>query len=123
MIAFRNGVVTMRERKELNVSIGQRIHSARENAGITQEKLSEKIDTSVQYISDLERGVTGASVATLIKICKTLSVSSDYLLMGDEGNIPLDISKKLHSLTPSEQKLMNAGIDILLEAFHINDSQ
>lgn len=52
----------MREKKEINIKIGEHVKKARERAGITQEQLAEKTDVSPQYISDLERGVAGISV-------------------------------------------------------------
>ena len=74
----------MKERKELNIQIGERVKISRESAGLTQEKLAEYVDVSIQYISDLERGVVGASLKTMIKICTVLKVSSDYILMGKQ---------------------------------------
>ena len=50
----------MREKKQLNIEIGERIKDAREQKGRTQEWLAEQIGVSPQYISDLERGVVGA---------------------------------------------------------------
>lgn len=112
----------MKEKKELNIHIGERIHKARENASYTQEKLAEKIEVSVQYISDLERGVVGTSIQTLIKICHALSVSSDYILMGYSAEAePLDLSVRLQALSPKERKLMEANINLMLDAFHVND--
>ena len=75
----------MKERKEINIQIGKRIQATRESFGYTQEKMAEKVGVSIQYISDLERGVVGTSVPTLIKICNTLCASSDYILMGKTG--------------------------------------
>lgn len=73
----------MREKKEINIYIGEQIRQARETAGLTQEQFSEQIDVSPQYISDLERGVVGISVATLKRACVVLGVSSDRILFGD----------------------------------------
>ena len=70
----------MRVKKEINIQIGERVKSAREAAGKTQEQLAECIDVSPQYISDLERGVVGVSIPTLKKVCITLNVSADRLL-------------------------------------------
>lgn len=72
----------MREKKEINVKIGERVRIARENAKMTQEQFAERIEVSTQYVSDLERGVVGVSVPTLKKICLALGVSSDRLLFG-----------------------------------------
>lgn len=70
----------MREKKQLNIEIGERIKMAREQRKITQEKLAERVDVSPQYISDLERGVVGVSIPTLRTICLVLGVTSDSLL-------------------------------------------
>lgn len=111
----------MKEKKEINIRIGERIRQARENIEYTQEKLAEKIDVSTQYISDLERGIVGTSIQTLIKICHTLSVSSDFLLMGYTPELePLDISVRLQELSPQERKLMESSINLMLEAFQVN---
>lgn len=111
----------MKEKKEINIQIGRRIHEARENAGYTQEKLAEKIDVSVQYISDLERGVVGASLQTMIRICYTLSVSSDYLLMGrTDESAPFDFTDRLRGLSSEERRLMEANINLMLEAFQLH---
>lgn len=72
----------VREKKEINVQIGEQIKIARERAKITQECLAERIEVSPQYVSDLERGVVGVSVTTLKRICVALSVSSDQILFG-----------------------------------------
>ena len=76
----------MKAKKELNIQIGSRVKTARETMRYTQENLAERIDVSVQYISDLERGVVGASLPTIIKLCQVLHTSSDFLLMGKEKN-------------------------------------
>lgn len=43
----------MPQKKEINMQIGERIKEARLSAGATQERLAEKINVSVQYVSDL----------------------------------------------------------------------
>lgn len=72
----------MREKKEINIQIGEQIRLAREQAKLTQEQFAERIDVSPQYISDLERGVVGISIPTLKRACVTLGVSSDQILFG-----------------------------------------
>lgn len=72
----------MREKKEINIQIGEQIRIAREKAKLTQEQFAERIDVSPQYISDLERGVVGISIQTLKRACIALGVSSDQILFG-----------------------------------------
>lgn len=106
------------KRKELNIQIGERIQIARGLAGLTQERFSELVGVSTQYISDLERGVTGTSIPTLIKICKTLSVSSDYILMGEKSDKDISgILRRLEYLPENEIKLIERGINLMIEAF------
>ena len=94
------GGIDMRVRKELNICIGERVRQARNAAGYTQEKLAEKLDVTIQYVSDLERGVVGTSIPTLVRICESLSVSSDFLLMGLDREVePLDLSICLRKLS------------------------
>ena len=73
----------MRSKKQINIEIGERIKKAREKKNLTQENLAEVIDVSTQYISDLERGVVGASLSTIKAICITLEITSDSLLFGE----------------------------------------
>ena len=61
-----------------------RIRRARENLGYTREKFAEKLDVSVSYLAELERGRTGISVKMLIKVCNVLGLSADYILFGEE---------------------------------------
>ena len=50
----------------------QRIRKAREDLGYTREKFAEKLDVSVSYLAELERGRTGISVKMLVKVCNVL---------------------------------------------------
>ena len=61
-----------------------RIRKAREEMGYTREKFAEKLDVSVSYLAELERGRTGISVKMLIKVCNVLGLSADYVLFGNE---------------------------------------
>ena len=99
----------MKERKEMNVRIGERVKISREAAGLTQEKLAEYIDVSVQYISDLERGVVGSSVKTMIKLCNVLKVSSDYSLR--------IIKLRMNRLDTAQQKILQDMINLTIRAF------
>lgn len=105
------------KKKELNVQIGERIRKSREIAGFTQEKLSEYVSVSLQYISDLERGIVGTSIPTMIKLCNTLNVSSDYILLGREyANDLSDIVNRLSYLSSEQLKIVEDGINVLLDA-------
>lgn len=62
--------------------IGKRIQNKRKELKITQEKLSEIIDVSPSYISEIERGSSICSLSTIVNIAKILDLSLDYLVFG-----------------------------------------
>ena len=75
-----------------------RIRKAREDQGYTREKFAEKLDVSVSYLAELERGRTGISVKMLIKVCNLLGLSADYVLFGDvraEDKLRLDAIRRI----------------------------
>lgn len=72
------------------IKLGRQIRKYRLLKKVTQNELSIAADVSRNYISDLERGVKGCSLDTLIEIANFLDVSMDILLKGD-----LKISKDM----------------------------
>lgn len=63
----------------MNKKLGARIRRERQTRGITQERLAEKADISLNFMSLIENG-RNMSVETLVKIAIALGVSVDYLL-------------------------------------------
>ena len=69
--------------------MGVRIRQRREQLGYSREELAEKLDVSTKFCSDIELGVKGVSLNTLAKLSYILSLSTDYILFGDNRkNIP-----------------------------------
>ena len=60
--------------------IGERMKNARNELGLTQEKLAEMLDVSVAYISRVECGSTEINMKRLAEICGLLDVSLSYVL-------------------------------------------
>lgn len=113
-----------RQPKELNRQIGERCRKARETAGYTQEQLAEQVGVSTQFLSDAERGVTGMSVATVIKICSILNISADYLLLGQDfsttNETSLSIYTRVKRLSPRERDLVEAVANLMMQSFHLS---
>ena len=63
-------------------AVGERIQKQRQNLGISQEALAEKIDRATKYCSDIERGICGMSVETMLAFAKHLNMSLDYMMYG-----------------------------------------
>lgn len=74
-------------------SIGKKIKLARLSLNYTQEQLAEKLGLSTRYVSQLERGIAFGSATTIIKLCKTLNISSEFLfndLINNTSSMPND---------------------------------
>ena len=110
----------MTDKKALNIQIGRRVRLARETAGLTQEELAERINVSIQFISDLERGVVGASLITYRNLCKAMHASSDYILLGrKEGHTKERLQSHLDRIRflPEQQfDLLEENITLFLKA-------
>ena len=86
--------------------IGKRIQTKRKEIKITQEKLSEIIDVSPSYISEIERGNIICSLATISNICYVLHTSLDYLVFGiTESNSDQTFTEVLKSVPEKNHKL------------------
>ena len=108
----------MHEKKNVNVELGKRIKSAREAAGLTQERFAELVGMGTKNISAIERGVVGISIESLIRICDVLSVSSDSLLF--DSNQKADakhLISRLEGLSENQFEIAKNIINNVIEAF------
>lgn len=62
--------------------IGSNIKRARLLRNLTQEALSERLDTSTNFISLVERGSSGISLTNLVDICNILEVDAGFIFDG-----------------------------------------
>ena len=110
----------MKEPKEPYVGIGARIKICREQAQITQEKLAELISVTPQYLSDLERGITGTSIPTIIRICNVLNASADYILLNKtkDNKYASVLIERLQNTPPKKLKIIESGINNMYEAIN-----
>ncbi len=68
------------------ISFGKRLKRARENMNLTQAKLAEKVDISVNFLGDIERGLKLPSVTNLITMSNILKTSIDVLFFESLNN-------------------------------------
>jgi len=114
----------MRDKKALNVAIGNRIRISREKSGLTQEELAERLDLSTQFISTIERGVAGASLETIINLCDVLNVSSEWLLRGRAATPNADnIVAKLMLLSSAQLSAVDRLTDELMTLLRITSDE
>ncbi len=91
-----------------------RIRRAREKLGYTREQFAEKLDVSVSYLAELERGRTGISVKLLVKVCDVLGLSADYVLFGKERDADALLLDKIHRIDDKYVPLLDKMITELL---------
>lgn len=114
----------MKQKKEINVILGVNIQRERERMGWTQEKFSEMIDMGEKNLSSIECGSKGVSVATLLKICNTLHVSSDTLLFEQrEKNDVENLTAQLEQLSPEQFRIVSDVVYKLMEAFALGEGK
>lgn len=101
------------------LTMGDRIREARKKVGLTQDQLSEKLDVSLAYISEIERGLKMPSMQLFIKLVEILDVSADYLLRDAVSTRNLygdkQIGRKMERLTPKQRVALDALIDTYIE--------
>ncbi|MBQ7761559.1 MAG: helix-turn-helix transcriptional regulator [Clostridia bacterium] len=97
--------------------IGERIKAERKKRGLTQENLAEKLDVSIGYVSQVERGITKISLDLLAEISAILKCDIASLIVGSavnsENYIKSDILTEISALDPQKRKLLFEFIKIL----------
>ena len=110
--------MAMREKKEINIQIGNEIRKARERAGLTQEQLGELVSLGTKNISDIERGVAGLTMTSFKRVSEKLSVSADILIFGDRDmNDVTYIAERLKRLPPEQFKAVEAFVNQIFLLF------
>ena len=84
--------------------VGPRIRRQREFMGYTREQFAELIGVTPKFCSDIELGLKGMSIPTLLRIASVLKLSTDYILSGT-GEEPdtTPISQMLQQCTPAQR--------------------
>ena len=83
------------------MTIGERIHTLREQRGMSQAEFARRLGVTRATISAWEQGVNLPTAGYLADMARLLRVSSDYLLGLDRSN-----SLSLQGMTPQEIKLV-----------------
>ena len=59
---------------ELRLCLGRRVKYLRHHSNLTQAQLAENTNLSVNYVSEIETGVTSPTLKTLLKLAQELNV-------------------------------------------------
>lgn len=91
----------------------QRIKDLRKYFKYTQEELSEKLNITTKFLSELETGKKNPSTTTIIKILNTLNISFDNFI---NNNYDIQIVKQQETLN----KIYKLHLDECNEMFLLN---
>ena len=67
--------------------IGQRIRILRKEKRLSQLELANRLDINMDHLSRIENGNKGMSLDLLTEFSKYFSVSTDYILFGNNQNV------------------------------------
>ncbi len=97
--------------------IGSRIQTERKKKGYTQEVLAEKLDVSIGYISQVERGITKINLELLSAISSILDCDICVLFSGtvksEEMYLSRELAEEIGKLNTKQKKLLYEFIKIL----------
>jgi transcriptional regulator with XRE-family HTH domain len=101
-------------------SIGNRIARLRANAGLSQERFAEMIDKSRNCVIKIENNENIPKADTLMRICRVLNVSADFLLFGETEQEPESydaLIQRANRLDGELKKQFYESASILLTGF------
>jgi transcriptional regulator with XRE-family HTH domain len=97
--------------------MGMRIAARRKELGFTQEELADMVNVSVQTISTAERGRKALRPENIVKICKALRCTTNYILIGKSMNaVPDTLNRTYKNLTPLQYRCLTQIVEIYLMA-------
>ena len=97
-------------------NIGKKIADKRFLLGITQEDLAERVDSSSNYISNIETGIKSGSLMFYIKVANELKLSLDFLFSDELPNVDTreasnkEIIEMIDILNKDERQMANVFI-------------
>ncbi len=89
--------------RDLKLAVGERVRNYRVSNKYTQADFAEKIDISINFLSEIENGKKGMSQETLYKLCEQFDLSADYILFGKNDS---DASGHSQALDHAELKTL-----------------
>ncbi len=99
--------------------VGRRIQEVRKSRGLTQAALSQMVDLSTKYISNVECGFKLPKLNTFVSIANALQCDANLLLSdvldvttGQESGL---ISKKLAALPAEEQRRILRVLEVMID--------
>lgn len=91
--------------KDYNLLVGLRIREVRESLNLTREQFCSKCDISESFLAAVERGQKSITSKTIYKICTSLNISSDYIVLGKNNGYEPDVVLELFNSLDSTNQI------------------
>lgn len=104
-----------REIKEINVTIGKMLKDAREKHGSSQAGMCETTGLTKNHISDVERGLSQASIKMLIGYCEKLGITPNDILGYDNIDMVPELKEVLSEMDQVQQQKILDMIRLMLK--------
>ena len=99
--------------------VGRRIQEVRKDRGLTQSELSQMVDLSTKYISNIECGFKTPKLNTFVAIANALQCDANLLLTdvldvttSQESGL---VSQKLLNLPTDEQRRILRVLEVMID--------
>ena len=109
----------MKSLKKLDIDkvLGEVFKEYRIKNKLTQEKIAEKLEISVKYISRVENGTGGVKVETLVNYMNILGISPNVifekLIVNKDLETQMELAKKASKLPNDKLNFVVSVIDLL----------
>lgn len=101
--------------------LGAKIQNCRLSHKLSQKQLSEQVEITEHYLSDIERGVRVPKLDTLVKILNELEMSADYALEDSlvvGYKVPAtELQKTIDQLNSEQREIVYRYLNILIKSF------
>ena len=67
-----------------DADVGARLRDLRLLAGLSQRELGRRTGLSNSFLSEVENGRRGLGAASLLRLCRVLGASMDWVMTGEE---------------------------------------
>lgn len=88
-------------------AIGNKLLKIRKRTGMTQIEVAEAAGLSERTYADIERGSVNMRIETILRICKALQITPDYILTEENYTLSerqAELIKELDSCSPKEKE-------------------
>ncbi len=108
-----------------SIKIGNRLRAIRKQRGFTQMDVADKADISDRTYADIERGFQNMRINTLCKICTSLEITPDYLLVDNQeedlANTQAKMIQLLDKCTPRDKERLLSIMEAYFKYMYEND--